>query len=95
MKLFLIAAILLAAYSGSIFSAAEAAPAEMSAKSAKSKKKSNATTSPAAAEKQLKAMGISKAQYDKELTNAIQTYDDFKKLRLLVAAGADITTPRK
>ncbi len=94
MKLFLIAAILLAAYSGSIFSAAEAAPAKMSAKSAKSKKKSNATTSPAAAEKQLKAMGISKAQYDKELTNAIQTYDDFKKLRLLVAAGADITTPR-
>lgn len=87
-------AMLLAVLGGGIFSTADAAPTKTSAKTTKSTKKSTATISPAAAEKQLKAMGINKAQYDEELATALLAYDDFKKLRLLVAAGADITTPR-
>ena len=73
--------------------AAAAEPGKIAVKSSKNKKKA-ASISPAAAAKQLKAMGISKSGYDAALQNAITSHDDFKKLRLLVAAGADITTPR-
>ncbi len=94
MKTLFFTAIAFATLSSSILTVAEAAPAKMSAKSTKGKKKSSAGISPDEAKKQLKAMGIQQAKYDKVLQSAITTDADFKTFRLVVAAGADITTPR-
>lgn len=94
MKALFFTAIAFATLSSSLLTVAEAAPAKMSAKSTKAKKKSNAGISPDEAKKQLQAMGIQQTKYGKMLQSTITTDEDFKTFRLLVAAGADITTPR-